>query len=250
MQSNINYQSLISQLPQLSDEQLKRDYLNHLEYTEIIAAILPLIDNSEALRLVRLALDVDLMLAAFLAGRVKPELQEVAVGWIENLEILDNLKVELLGRTKSEFALLFLERMLNREKELIRVTVDMERFFKGEIEEAPEEELFHQAYHYQNLSTQTADILGNFGGESATKLLITAFSDERKSVRENAVIALRNVKNNLAIAALIAVSKNNDDEIRYRAIYGLGEIGSDLALEVLITALADNKNYIAEDALN
>ncbi|MDY6901607.1 MAG: HEAT repeat domain-containing protein, partial [Cyanobacteriota bacterium] len=96
MQSNINNQSLISQLSQLSDEQVKRDCLNHLEYTEIIASILPLIDDSEALRVVRLALDVDLMLGAFLAGKVKSELQEETVGWIYELEISDELKLKLL----------------------------------------------------------------------------------------------------------------------------------------------------------
>lgn len=249
MQSNQNYQSLISQLSQLSDEQVKRDYLNHLEYTEIIASILPLIDDSEALRVVRLALDVDLILGAFLAGRVKSELQEETVGWIEDLQILDNLKVELLGRTKSEFAIPFLERTLNQEKELIRARVEIDLFFKGEIEEAPEEELFYQALNYENLSTQTADILGRFGGESATKLLITALSDERKSVRENAVAALRNINNELAVTALIEVSKDEDDEIRSRAIYGLAEIGSDLGLEVLITALADEKKLLAQNAV-
>ena len=59
MQSNNNSQSLISQLSKLSDEQFQRDYLNHLEWTESIASILSLINDSEALRLVRLALDVD-----------------------------------------------------------------------------------------------------------------------------------------------------------------------------------------------
>ncbi|MEL6462961.1 MAG: hypothetical protein AAFQ91_32895 [Cyanobacteria bacterium J06621_15] len=75
MQSNNNHQSLIYQLSQLNDEQIQRDYLNHLEWTDKIASILPLIDDNEALRMVKLGFDVDLMLGAFLAGRVKLELQ-------------------------------------------------------------------------------------------------------------------------------------------------------------------------------
>ena len=57
MELNQNYQSLISQVSQLSDEQVKKDYLNHLEWTQSIASMLPLIDDIEALRVVRLALD-------------------------------------------------------------------------------------------------------------------------------------------------------------------------------------------------
>jgi len=158
MQSNNNSQFLIYQLSQLTDEQLKRDYLNHLEWTESIASILPLIHDSESLRVVRLALDIDLILGAFLAGKVKPELQKETVGWIEKLEISDELKIELLGRTKSEFAIPFLARTLNQEKHLIRATVEMEQFFKGEVEEAPEKELFYQARDYESLSTQTTYI--------------------------------------------------------------------------------------------
>ena len=248
MQSDKNYQSLVSQLSNYSDEQFKKYYLNHLEWTQSIASMLPIIDDLEALRLVRLALDVDLMLGAFLAGRVKPELQEETVGWIENLEILDNLKIELLGRTKSEFAIPFLARMLNQEEELIRAKFDIERFFQGEIEEAPGEELFYQAYDYEQLSIQTAYTLGSFNKESATHLLIEALSDRRKSVRQVAVEALGNINDDISIAALIEASKSDDEEIRSRAIYSLGEIGSDLANKALITALADENKFIAEDA--
>ena len=104
MQLNKNYQSLITVLSKLSDEQLKRDYLNHLEWTQPIASMLALIDDSEALRVVRLALEVDLMLGAFLAGKVKPELQLKTVGWVGELEISNELKLKLLTKTKSKFA--------------------------------------------------------------------------------------------------------------------------------------------------
>ena len=187
-------------------------------------------------------------MGAFLAGKVKPELQKETVGWIEKLEILNNLQVELLGRTKSDFVIPFLARTLNQEEELIRATVDMELFFKGEVEEAPEKELFYQALNYEQLSIQTVYILGSFAGESATNLLIEALSDERKSVREVAVEALGNINNELAVTALIAILKDEDEYIFSRAIGSLGEIGSDLALEALITALNHEKKYIAEDA--
>lgn len=57
MQLNKNHQSLIYQLLQLNDEQIKRDYLNHLKWTDNISEILQLVDDKQALRLVKLGFD-------------------------------------------------------------------------------------------------------------------------------------------------------------------------------------------------
>ncbi len=68
-------------LPNLSDEKLKHDYLNLLKWTESLALMLGLVeDEAQALRVVRLALEVDLMLGARLAGEVRKEFQEKAIG--------------------------------------------------------------------------------------------------------------------------------------------------------------------------
>ncbi len=73
-QAYMQTQSLLQQLPYLSDEQLKREYLNYLKWTEPLAQMLQRIDEEAiALRMVNLALEVDLRLAARLAGAVKPE---------------------------------------------------------------------------------------------------------------------------------------------------------------------------------
>jgi predicted NACHT family NTPase len=68
---------LLERLPTLTDEQLKRDYLNLLKWTELIALMLALVnEEAQALRVVRLAMDdVDLMLGARLTGEVKASLQ-------------------------------------------------------------------------------------------------------------------------------------------------------------------------------
>jgi predicted NACHT family NTPase len=61
----------------LSDDELKRDYLNYLKWTEPLALMLELVeDEAQAVRVVKLALEVDLRLGARLAGAVKPEWQE------------------------------------------------------------------------------------------------------------------------------------------------------------------------------
>lgn len=73
-------EELLQQLQQLSDEQLKRDYLNYLKWTEPIALMLKQLDEeSQALRVIRLALEVDLMLGAKLSKALKPEFQGQAL---------------------------------------------------------------------------------------------------------------------------------------------------------------------------
>jgi HEAT repeat protein len=98
---------LLRLLPELSNEQLKRDYyLNYLKWTEPIALMLALVDEeAQALRVVKLAMDVDWMLGARLAGEVKREFQAQTVKVVEELEVPDWLKVQLLGQTRSEVAI-------------------------------------------------------------------------------------------------------------------------------------------------
>jgi hypothetical protein len=58
----------------VSDDELKPEYLNYLKWTEPLALMLELVeDEAQAVRVVRLALEVDLRLGASLAGAVKPE---------------------------------------------------------------------------------------------------------------------------------------------------------------------------------
>ncbi|WP_434685754.1 NACHT domain-containing protein [Pseudanabaena minima] len=66
---------------QISYERLQQVYLNYLKWTEPLALMLELMESEEqAVRVVRLALEVDLRLGARLAGAVKYEFQEKTVG--------------------------------------------------------------------------------------------------------------------------------------------------------------------------
>ncbi|MEA5447564.1 NACHT domain-containing protein [Leptolyngbya sp. CCNP1308] len=87
---------LLRLLLDLSDDQLKQDYLNLLKWTEPIALMLALIsEEDQALRVVKLAMnDVDLILGAKLAGKVKPELQRKTIDWINALNISLILKCQ------------------------------------------------------------------------------------------------------------------------------------------------------------
>jgi HEAT repeat protein len=114
---------LVQQLPQMSDEQLKGEYLNYLKWTQPIAQMLAFVeDEAQALRVVILALEVDLRLGAKLAGAVKHELQPQTVRLVEELEIPQEVKIQLLGETASDMAIPALEQALQDEDDEIRET--------------------------------------------------------------------------------------------------------------------------------
>ncbi|KAM3110857.1 NACHT domain-containing protein [Phormidesmis sp. 146-20] len=106
-------EALLEQLPELGDEQLKREFLNFLKWTEPVALMLALLeDEAQAVRVVRLALDVDERLAARSAGEVKQELQKQTVELIDALNVPEWLKAELLEETRSDTAVSGLLKLL------------------------------------------------------------------------------------------------------------------------------------------
>jgi hypothetical protein len=100
---NSNPALTISLLNQLTDRELQSDYLNHLDLTPEIASLLAQITARDlALKIINLALEVDLGLGAGLASSLAPELQEIVVRQIDRLEINLDLKIELWNRIKSK----------------------------------------------------------------------------------------------------------------------------------------------------
>ncbi|MBD1842172.1 HEAT repeat domain-containing protein, partial [Cyanobacteria bacterium FACHB-63] len=95
-------EALLERVEQLEPEQLKQEYLNFLKWTESIALMLALLkDKALAVRVVELALSIDLILGARLAGNVQSDFQSQTVGLIKETELPEWLKVKLLGKTGS-----------------------------------------------------------------------------------------------------------------------------------------------------
>ncbi|MDJ0732861.1 MAG: hypothetical protein QNJ47_02050 [Nostocaceae cyanobacterium] len=143
----------------LSEAEFKRDYLNLLKWTETIALGLALVeDEALAVGVVRLALDVDLMLGARLAGEVKEKFQEKTVGLVLELEVRELIKVEFLGITKSGFAVSYLSNCLQYEDSFVCI--------------------------------RAASALGEIGNKAAVDTLSAALDYEDSSVRFSAVFVL------------------------------------------------------------
>jgi HEAT repeat protein len=105
------YPSLtISLLSQLTDRELQTNYLNHVDRTAEIAKLLATISDQDlVLRIINLALEVDLNLGSSLASVIAPDLQETIVKQIEQLKICVSLKIKLWRNTRTKAALPYLQ---------------------------------------------------------------------------------------------------------------------------------------------
>jgi HEAT repeat protein len=212
---------LLGLLPSLSDARLQHDYLNYLKWTEPLALMLALVEGEEqAVRVVRLALEVDLRLGARLAGAVKYGFQEKTVGSlmreIEERKIPKLYSIKFLDETISDKAV----------DPLIRALKDSDYFVR------------------QN----AAEALGKIGSDKVVGALIRALKDSDSYMRRNAAEALGKIGSDKAVDSLILGLKDSDDFVRRKAAEALIKIGSDKAVDPLILALKDSDGYMRWNA--
>ncbi|WP_062287500.1 HEAT repeat domain-containing protein [Nostoc piscinale] len=239
---------LLSQLDKISDKKLKQNYLNYLKWTEPLALMLGLVDDEkQAVRVVKLALDVDLMLGARLAREVKQEYQKKTVNLIWELDIHKLLKVEFLGTIRSENGIYVFNYPLHDENYVCsRVAKLLGNIGnKGAIN--PLITAFQENYSYVNMTFQF-ELLKIAKNKVAVNLLITALQDEDHGVRRNAALTLGTIGNKAAVNLLITALQDKDSDVRMIAAYALGEIGNEAALNPLITALKDEDYNVRRSA--
>ena len=238
-------ESLLKQLPKLDNDKLKREYLNYLKWTEPLALMLDLEQQEEqALRVVKLALEVDFRLAARLAGAVKPEFQETTVALIAEIEIAQQVKVELLGLTRSGRAIALLQQVLNDEDSNVcsRAAEAL-----GNIGNEVAVPALVQALNHADSSVRrsAAKALGNIGNEAAVPALVQALNHADSNVYSSAAEALGNIGNEAAVSALVQALNHADSSVRWRAAEALENIGNEAAVSALVQALnhADSNVY-------
>ncbi|NEO31400.1 MAG: TIR domain-containing protein [Symploca sp. SIO3C6] len=241
-------ESLLKLLSSLSDEELKREYINYLKWTEPLVLMLELVDSqAQAVRVVKLALEVDLLLGARLAGAVKPKWQEQTVSLVAGLEVSQLFKVELLGLTKSERAVYFLNQALEDEDCSVRRRA---AYALGNIGTEAAITALIKTLEDQDCSVRrrAADALGNIGSEAAIIALISALEDEDSSVRGRAAEALGKIGSEAAIDALIRTLEDEDSDVGRSAAEALGKIGSEAAIDALIRTLEDEDSDVGRSA--
>ena len=265
---------LLGLLPSLSDARLQQGYLNYLKWTEPLALMLELVEGEEqAVRVVRLALEVDLRLGARLAGAVKYGFQEKTVGLlmreIEERKIPQRFAIELFGETKSDFGIKSLIQSIKNQSPFVcwLALIELGKVGSAKAVETLVEYLQDHDYDVRrkaaeelskigsdkaveilakNLKDQNyfvrsnaAEALVKIGSNKSIEILIHALQDRDDDVRRDVALALENIRSDEAVAPLIQSLQDRDPFLRWKAAEALGNIGSDKAIESLIHILQD-----------
>ncbi|REJ42490.1 MAG: TIR domain-containing protein [Microcystis flos-aquae DF17] len=273
-------EELKKKLPHLRDEQLKWDYLNYLKWTEPVALLLGLLDNeTQAKRVVKLGLEIDLKLGARLAGEVNFKFQKQTVGLVLGLDVPKRFKVELLGLTKSNQVVNELSQALKDFDGVVRwnaaealANIGSETAIPGllkALEDSDEYVRRKAAEALGNIGSETAipgllkalkdsdrsvrrsaaEVLAEIGSETAIAGLLKALKDSDKDVRSNAVVALCKIGSETAIAGLFKVLEHSDKDVRGKAVAALGNIASETAIPGLLKALEHSDNDVRRNAV-
>ena len=274
---------LLQQLPELlkGESRFKYNYLNYLKWTESIALMLSLVDEKDqALHVVKLAMNVDLMLGARLAGKVKKKFQSTTVSWINNLEASLSLKGLCWIASHSEAAIPGLLEILNNlhppYSDVCFRAVDVlgdlgsEAAILGLLDILDSQKLFLLRGH-------VIEALGKSGNEAAIPGLLKALNDPDHYVRNKAEEILSNPDEETAtssedffilceighwlleerlnksgreadIPKLLEALKNPEYDVRLNAVETLGKLNSEIAIQGLLEALNDSDFNICVEA--
>ncbi|MEP0801961.1 HEAT repeat domain-containing protein [Funiculus sociatus] len=234
-------ESLLKLLPSLDDEELKREYLNYLKWTEPLVLMLVLVeDEAQAVRVVKLALEVDLGLGARLAGAVKPEWRGRTTGLVAELEVTQEIKDRLLIRTRSDSA------------EIPDLMFDLGNKISDStlLEDGSETALLRTLKNEDSrVRSRAAKALGQIGTEAAITALLQALNDEDSRVRSNAAKALGQIGSDAALPGLLQTFHAQDYEVRESATYALGELRSEAVIPTMLQALRHKGDEVRESAV-
>lgn len=270
---------LLTRVEKTPDLALQQHYLNYLKWTEPIALMLALVeDEALAKRVIQLALDVDLMLGARLAGEVKPPFQETMIRLVEaklsgDQELPEWLKLQLYAKMKPSVIVtdllkrlkdknlnvrqhaIFTLGTLKSEEAIDALLVAMQDIYADVRRNAAETliqlrsdyaipGLMKLRQHPQSFVQRSADeVLQAIGG------IDQAQNNSSEQVGEQ-ITSSRAVylNNDVEIKTLVSELTNSDPQIRMRAAQALGSIGFSGAVPTLLELLEDPEYQVCKSA--
>jgi HEAT repeat protein len=224
------------------DERLQHFYLNYFKWTEPLAFMLSLLqDETQAVRVVRLALDVDWMLGARLAGEVKREFQKRAVELVDGLDVPGWLKVELLGEVRSDEAIPGLFKLAEDSDTKVR------RRATGALGKIGSEVAIPGLLKLVgnpdwNVRMNAAYALGKIRSSASILTLLKLVEYSNPDVRNSAADALKIIGSNAAISGLLELLEHSDSGVRSRVAYSLCTIGGSEAMIPRLLKLLEHSN--------
>ena len=226
------------------DERLQHFYLNYLKWKEPLAFMVSLLeDDVQAVRVVRLALDVDLRLGARLAGEVQRDFQKRTVGLVDELDVPGWLKVELLRVTRSDEAIPgLLELVEDSDSDVRKRVADALGAIGSEV--AISGLLKLVKHSDSDVRSSVADAFGKIGSEAAIPGLLKFLEDSNTNVRWRAADALRQIGTEAAIPELLKLVEHSNSDVRQSVANTLGQIGSEAAIPGLLKLAEDSDGYV------
>jgi HEAT repeat protein len=252
----------ISLLNQLTDRELQSNYLNHLvgvaspseNRASEIASLLAQITNKDlALRIVNLALEVDLCLGASLTSSLVPELQQIIVDRINALEIPTRLKIELWHKTKSKAALPYLQDIFifkNRQPNDLHgeQTISSSISAIACIDRDLAVMLLTEDLSDSNWNRNAAEHLSRLNPVEAIEHLAPLLNDSRLTSQWDgkhlAMTALEEIGTDEAINKIREVLADKNLWSQRPYVYGLGIVADPVMVEHLIYLLYEPEQYI------
>jgi HEAT repeat protein len=240
---------LLERVGRLDDETLKGEFLNYLKWTESVALMLALVeDEALAVRVVELALDVDLMLGARLAGEVRSGFQERTVGFILKLKLPSKLWVSLLTRTESTLTIPELINMLGDEDSSVRFTAaNALGKLKSDMAIPGLTKLLNDQRSYVYFSA--IDALNKISIESLMPILIQNLKNTDMYIRLRTIDTLILLSSEMSIPVFIKALQDPDIAIRQRVIYSLAQFKTQEACKGIIQGLMDEHRVVREQAI-
>lgn len=271
---------LLRLLPELSEEQIKRDYLNLLKWTESIALMLPLIENQNQIKaLLRLAEELDMKLHwrlekdAFPASDEEKAQEAEDNYWFspfnlhyveyseasvpELIEAIDtsdshtqNSIVEALGDIGSELALPKLIQIVeDSDPEIIGNAIRALEKIGSEAAVPVLSKVLNESVSYQR--DNAAEALATIGSKEAIQQLFDALEYPEAATRKASAWAIGSLEAEVAIPALLKAIIDEDYNVRYWTITRLGRfLDSEVAVSNILKAKTDPNKYVRARALN
>jgi HEAT repeat protein len=238
-------EALLEQLPQLDDEHLKRDFLNYLKWTEPIALMLALVDNEAwSVRVVKLALDVDLMLGARLAKTVRSDFRRQILTLIDSQKVSFRSKVQLLTAARTHEPNVSITSLYAEHSSIYRSSVsDSEKSLEEARFSVMLELLTSQNDKTRWSALEKLELVVNeltFLSRSLTSIAPEIYI----SIDE----ALERMNKKEIISVLIESLLGQDFIVRGTAADHCGKLGSKSLIQPLTETLKDKNSYIRERA--
>ena len=239
---------LLKILPRESDGDTKSILLNFLKWTTPVCMATQLAgDDALSLKLLELSWAVDWIFSARIAGSMPEHLQGRGIEWLLKLDIPEKLKVDLLGRSRSEAALVELRNALKDSNPAIREAA-ASALGKSGLSAAIVPLVSTLFDPYPAVPWAAAEALRKIDASPAEKDLLDALKTGNKNVRWCVVKALAGIRNARVIDSLIRSLRDPDGNVRAKAAESLGILRDDAAIFGLKALLRDTDYSVAASA--